>query len=105
MENPISNSVRALIIGTWIAGLLWFERRRAPRTVHRSKLQRDVRNLVVAAPAGLVMQAVEMPLAFRLATVAKQRNWGVLPGLSLPSPVSLIVGFCCSITPYIGGTS
>jgi sterol desaturase/sphingolipid hydroxylase (fatty acid hydroxylase superfamily) len=92
MENPISNSARALIIGTWIAGLLWLERRRALRAVHRSKLRRDVRNLVIAAPAGVVMQAVEMPLALTLATVANERNWGVLPLLSLPWAVSTIAG-------------
>ena len=92
MENPISNSVRALIIGVWIVGLLWFERRRALRTVHRSKLQRDVRNLVIAAPAGAVMQAVEMPLALTLTTVGEHRNWGVLPVLHLPSAVSMVAG-------------
>jgi sterol desaturase/sphingolipid hydroxylase (fatty acid hydroxylase superfamily) len=90
MENPISNSARALIIGTWSAGLLWLERRRALRAVRRSKLQRDVRNILIAAPAGVVMQAVEMPLALTLATFANRRHLGVLPLLSLPSPASTV---------------
>ncbi len=92
MKNPISNSVRALLIGSWITGLLWFERRRALRTIYRSKLRRNVRNLLIAAPAGVVMQAVEMPLALTLATVAKQRKWGVLSIFPLPSAVSIIAG-------------
>ena len=93
MENPIPNSVRAVIIGTWIVGLLWLERRRALRTVQRSKLQRDVRNLVIAAPAGVVMQAVEMPLALTLAaTFANNRNWGLVGALHLPTAVSVVAG-------------
>lgn len=92
MKNPLSNPVRGLFIGTWIAGLLWFERRRALRTVRRNKLRRDLRNLVIAAPAGVVVQAVEMPLALALAAVAKQRNRGVLPGLRLPPAAGTIAG-------------
>ena len=76
MTNPIPNPLRALLIGTWIVGLLWFENRRALRSVHRSKLRRDVRNIVVAAPAGAVMQAAEMPLALALSVAMQQRGWG-----------------------------
>src|SRR3954453_2162177 len=92
MKNPVPNSVRATIIGAWIAGLLWFERRRALRGVHRSKLGRDIRNLVIAAPAGVVMQAAEMPLALRLAEFAQERRWGVLARLRLARPIHVIVG-------------
>lgn len=92
MKNPISNSVRTIVIGTWIAALLWFERRRILRPVHRSKLHRDVRNLVIAAPAGAVMQAVELPLALKLAEVAQQRSYGVLPHLPFPSSLKRIAG-------------
>jgi len=55
MSNPISDSLRAILIGTWIAGLIWLENRRALRPVHRDKLRRDIRNLVIALPAGAVM--------------------------------------------------
>ena len=92
MQNPIPNSVRAIVIGTWIAGLLWLEGRRALRPVHRSKLRRDIRNLAIAAPAGVVLQALEMPLAFTLAESAQQRGWGILPALPLARPISLIAG-------------
>lgn len=92
MQNPIPNPVRAIVIGSWIAGLLWFEKRRALRSVHRSKLRRDVRNLVIAAPAGVVMQAVEMPLALTLAECVENRGWGVLPALPLPLAIRVIAG-------------
>jgi sterol desaturase/sphingolipid hydroxylase (fatty acid hydroxylase superfamily) len=92
MKNPISNSVRAIIIGTWVSGLLWFERRRALRVVQRSKLQRDVRNLVIAAPAGVVMQAIEMPLALKVATVVQKRNWGMIRVFSFPSAIGIVTG-------------
>ncbi|SRR5579883_651217 len=92
MANPIPNAVRALIVGTWIAGLLWFENRRELRSVHRSKLHRDVRNIVIAAPAGAVMQAAEMPVALILSEAAQRHRWGLLPLLPLPRPVKIISG-------------
>ncbi|MFL6417494.1 MAG: sterol desaturase family protein [Bryobacteraceae bacterium] len=92
MQNPIPNSVRAIVIGAWIAGLLWFERRRALRAVHRSKLGRDVRNLVIAAPAGIVMQAAEMPLALTVAEFTQKRACGFLPMLPLPRTIRVIAG-------------
>ena len=92
MANPIPNPVRALIIGTWIAGLLWFENRRALRSVHRSKLRRDVRNIAIAAPAGAVMQAAEMPLALKLSEAVQRRGWGVVRVISLPRPLRIVAG-------------
>ena len=92
MKNPIPNSIRGAIIGTWIAGLIWWERRRALRTVHGSKVHHDLRNLMVAAPAGAVMQALEMPVAFRLAELAQAKRWGILPRLSLPTLAGAVTG-------------
>ncbi len=92
MKNPIPNSVRAIVIGTWVAGLLWFERRRALRTVHRSKLRRDLRNLVIAAPAGVVMQAVEMPLALTLANLWRSGDGVFFRLCRLARPISVIAG-------------
>lgn len=92
MEKPKSNLVRALLICAWMAGLLGLEKQRSLRAVHRSKLRRDIRNLAIAAPAGLVVQAVEMPLAFKLAEVAQRRNRGLLAILHLPSLLSTIAG-------------
>jgi sterol desaturase/sphingolipid hydroxylase (fatty acid hydroxylase superfamily) len=92
MNNPISNSVRAVIIGTWALGLIWLESRRALRSVHRSKLRRDVRNLIIAGPAGAVMQALDMPVALAVAQLAEEKGWGVLPRLGLPAGIASIAG-------------
>jgi sterol desaturase/sphingolipid hydroxylase (fatty acid hydroxylase superfamily) len=92
MQNPIPNTVRGIVIGVWMAGLVWFEHRRALRAVHRSKLQRDVRNLVIAAPAGAVMQALEMPIAFPLAAFVRSKHWGILSVLALPPAAAGILG-------------
>ncbi len=92
MNNPIPNPVRAIVIGSWIAALIWFENRRALRKVHRSKLRRDIRNLLVAVPAAGVMQALEMPVAFKLSEFAQNKKLGLLPTLSLPPVVAGLIG-------------
>lgn len=92
MHNPIPNSLRALVIGSWIAGLVWFEHRRALRSVHRNKIRRDVRNLAIATPAGVAMQLLEMPLAFPLAEFTQNARSGLLPALHLSKSVALVAG-------------
>jgi sterol desaturase/sphingolipid hydroxylase (fatty acid hydroxylase superfamily) len=92
MKNPIPNSIRGIIIGSWIVGLIWFESRRALRAVHRSKAQRDLRNLMIAAPAGAVMQCLEMPVAMGLSGFVRKKGWGILPHSSLPPLAGTIIG-------------
>ncbi len=92
MKNPIPNSVRGIVIGTWIAGLIWLENKHTLRAVQRSKVRRDVRNLMIAAPAGAVMQALEVPVAFKLAELAQSRRWGILGRASLPRFAGTIAG-------------
>lgn len=92
MNNPISNSLRAIIIGSWMVGLIWFENRRALRSVHRSKLRRDVRNFVIATPAGVVMQVLELPVALKMAEIAQEKRWGVVPSLHLRRAVGIMAG-------------
>src|SRR5437764_49522 len=82
--NPISNTVRALIIGGWIAALLMWERRRALRRVVDSKIERDVRNFTVAVLAGAAMQFLELPVALGLAKHAEGERWGLVQQLQLP---------------------
>jgi sterol desaturase/sphingolipid hydroxylase (fatty acid hydroxylase superfamily) len=67
-----------LIIAGWIGTLLWLERKRTLRRVTNSKFLRDLRNLGVAAGAGIVMQFVDVPVAFYLAAKAQENGWGVL---------------------------
>ncbi len=86
------NWIRGIILGSWIGGLIWFENRRALRGVRESKIRRDVRNLIIAAPAGAVMQALEVPVAFYLANVAQDKRWGILPLASLPAMAGGIAG-------------
>jgi sterol desaturase/sphingolipid hydroxylase (fatty acid hydroxylase superfamily) len=79
--NPVSGSVRGLIVGGWIVALVWLERRQALRRNLENKIVRDVRNLAVAASAGAVMQALESPIAFRLARAAEKNSHGLVQQL------------------------
>jgi sterol desaturase/sphingolipid hydroxylase (fatty acid hydroxylase superfamily) len=92
MSNPIPNSIRGIVIGTWVLGLIWFENRRALRPVHQSKIRRDARNLTIAAAAGSVIQAVELPVAFALAELVQAKGWGLLPRAPLPALARSVAG-------------
>lgn len=92
ISNPISSPVRALIIGAWFAALVWWERRHALRRTVDSKMERDVRNLAVAALAGAVMQFVEVPVAFGLAVQVQEKRWGLVQQLPLPGLARVILG-------------
>ncbi len=83
--NPISNSVRALVIGGWIGTLLWLEHRRTLRRVVENKSVRDIRNLGIAAGAGAVMQFLEAPVSFSLAAKAQAHRRGLVQRLPFPS--------------------
>src|SRR5581483_8455279 len=58
----------------------------------RNKLRRDVRNLVIAVPAGAAMQMLEMPVALKLSKITQHRRWGLLPRLYLPPRVAMLSG-------------
>ena len=90
-NNPISSPVRGLIIGTWFAALVWWERRHALRRTVDSKMERDVRNMAVAALAGAVMQFVEVPVAFGLAEQVQEKRWGLVQQLSLPAAAGAVL--------------
>jgi sterol desaturase/sphingolipid hydroxylase (fatty acid hydroxylase superfamily) len=49
-----------------------------------SKFFRDLRNVGVAAGAGIVMQFMDAPVAFYLAAKAEENGWGLLPRLPFP---------------------
>jgi sterol desaturase/sphingolipid hydroxylase (fatty acid hydroxylase superfamily) len=83
-SNPIPAAIRILIIGTWLAGLVLWEKRRALRRTSDNKLRRDLRNLAIAASAGVVMQFCELPVAFALAQWAELQRWGLVWKLPLP---------------------
>ncbi len=87
----MSNSIRGVIIGGWVAVLIWLETKRALRTPHENKLVRDVRNFSVAAAAGVVMQFAEVPVAFKLAELAQTKHWGILPWLPVHPAVRVVL--------------
>jgi len=67
-----------------VAVLVWWERRRALRRVEDSKLRRDARNLAIATAAAAVMQFLELPVAFGLATWVQDEHWGLVQRLPIP---------------------
>ncbi|MGI8959502.1 MAG: sterol desaturase family protein [Bryobacteraceae bacterium] len=91
ISNPISSPVRALVIGTWFAALVWWERHHALRQTVDNKLERDVRNIAVAALAGAVVQFVEVPVAFGLAEQVQEKRWGLVQQLALPGAARAIL--------------
>jgi sterol desaturase/sphingolipid hydroxylase (fatty acid hydroxylase superfamily) len=91
ISNPISSPVRALVVGTWLAALVWWERRSALRPTVDSKMERDVRNIAIAALAGAVVQFIEVPVAFGLAQQVQSRRWGLIQQLPGPPVARAIV--------------
>ena len=73
-----------LAVAGWFGLLLWLERRSALRQEVEPKPVRDARNLAVAAAGAVVVQAVEMPIVRRLASLVERRRWGLVPRLGIP---------------------
>jgi sterol desaturase/sphingolipid hydroxylase (fatty acid hydroxylase superfamily) len=84
-SNLISTPVRALIVVAWTAALVCWERRHALRRTVDSKMERDLRNLAVAALAGGVMQFLEIPVALGFANQVETKRWGLVQQLSGPA--------------------
>jgi sterol desaturase/sphingolipid hydroxylase (fatty acid hydroxylase superfamily) len=73
--------------GTVVLGvaalLLVGEFRRALRLKQREpKARRNLRNLAIAAGAGMVMHYAERPIALSISKIVSQRNWGLAPFLT-----------------------
>lgn len=81
----------ALIFGT-AATLWWLEERRPLRRSVESKTKRALRNLGVAATAGVVVEAVEVPVAKALIDVCERNNVGLLRLLPFPEPFAILFG-------------
>lgn len=90
-RKQIFGIVRRAVTVVWIAGLFVLETRRALRPVRNSKIRRDMRNLLMAAPAGAVMQCMDMPIALALAGVARRRRWGLIPQLRIPGVLAIVL--------------
>src|SRR5579884_47801 len=84
--------LRGLIAGGWLVTLLWLERRHALRRSVDSKLRRDVRNFAIAGTAGVVVQFLEIPMAFGIARTVCHRHWGLLQLWQVPLVLRVIAG-------------
>jgi sterol desaturase/sphingolipid hydroxylase (fatty acid hydroxylase superfamily) len=81
-------------VAAWIVGLLWWEHKRFLRRVVDSKLERDLRNLAIAAGAAAATQLLEAPVAIALANRSQRRGTGLLQLPWLPrwiKPASAIL--------------
>lgn len=82
----------AFIVGTALT-LLWLEQTNRLRASQReSKLLRDVRNLVIAGAAAVVMSLVEAPLAKALARKTRREGLGLVPMLTANPLVGTALG-------------
>ena len=84
-ERPLSKWLTgALAVGAF--GLLvWLERRRPLRRLVEPGLEREARNLAVAAGGAVALQLVERPLVGWLTRLVERRRWGLVPRLGLPA--------------------
>jgi sterol desaturase/sphingolipid hydroxylase (fatty acid hydroxylase superfamily) len=84
--------LRGLIVGGWIVTLLWLERQHALRRSVDSKLRRDIRNFAIAGTAGVVVQFLEIPMAFGIARAVCDRHWGLLQQLPVAGVCQVTAG-------------
>ncbi len=90
MKQELPGWITAPLLLAAGALILWSELRRPLRSrAIEPKLKRNVRNLAVAATAGVAVQFAELPLALPLAALVDERGWGVLKLLRLPQWVEL----------------
>jgi sterol desaturase/sphingolipid hydroxylase (fatty acid hydroxylase superfamily) len=76
----------ALVLGS-LAALIVLERRRPLRRRVEPRNTRDLRNLALAATAGIALRIVEKPVVEPLAEFVARRRWGLLQWRKLPVAV------------------
>jgi sterol desaturase/sphingolipid hydroxylase (fatty acid hydroxylase superfamily) len=77
--------VRLVLFAVLGAGLLWFERTHALRTRREPVVRHTARNLVMAGFAAAAAHLVERPLVVPLAALARDRGWGLVHLVPMPS--------------------
>lgn len=82
----------AFIAGSLVALVVLEHRSGLRKGVHEPKVRRDVRNLCIAAGAGLVMQFVERPLTQSLARRVHRYQWGIVPRFASSSFTQTVLG-------------
>jgi sterol desaturase/sphingolipid hydroxylase (fatty acid hydroxylase superfamily) len=74
----------ALAVGAF--GLLvWLERRRPLRRLVEPGVEREARNLAIAAAGAVALQVVERPLVDHVSRIVERRRWGLVRRLGLPA--------------------
>jgi sterol desaturase/sphingolipid hydroxylase (fatty acid hydroxylase superfamily) len=73
-----------LILGAF-ATVLWFEQQRTLRPRTENKVQRDGRNLVVAALSAVAIRLAERPVTDALTHVVHRKGWGIVKQWKLPA--------------------
>jgi sterol desaturase/sphingolipid hydroxylase (fatty acid hydroxylase superfamily) len=93
MRDELPSWLRGIIIGGAVVGLAALELTQSLRRRRREpKLLRTARNLVIAATGGLVMSAVEQPLAMRMARYVDLNGLGLVPRLTNLKVVRVLLG-------------
>lgn len=81
-RREVSGTLRLALIGGVATAIVWLETRRRLRQRQREpKAVHSVRNLAIAATAGVVMSAIEAPVARRIADQAGFTGAGIVPRL------------------------
>ncbi len=81
------------LIAAAAAALIVMERRRPLRRATEPRNRRDLRNLAIAAVAGVTVHLLEQRVVEPLAARAAERRWGLLNRLALPRWARAALGF------------
>ena len=73
----------AIVLGVF-AVIVWAETRRPLRCQEHDRVQRDVRNLVVAGMSAATLQVLERPLVDLLSRRVEECRWGLLKQVTPP---------------------
>lgn len=79
------------LVGGALGALLIFERRRPLRKQTQNGLQRDARNLTIAAIAGASTALAQGPFVLPLARRVERRRWGLLNAARVPEPLKTLL--------------
>jgi sterol desaturase/sphingolipid hydroxylase (fatty acid hydroxylase superfamily) len=83
-------TVAAIAISAWFLALLWNERTRPLRATTENKADRLIRNGLIAACGGIVIQLLESPLANQASRLTEKRKLGLLNQLQLPKTMKTV---------------
>ncbi len=83
-------SLGKVVAGLSLAALIWWEWRRPLRAVRENRITRDLRNLAIAAMAGVTIRMLETPVASLLVRQGERRRWGLVRRLKMHPAARLV---------------